>query len=259
MISTVGVFTDARAAQAVRNQLGREGISEDRQILLRPGASEEELEHVPVTTGEQPGMGKVVGGLVGSAMGIGAAAGVIAIPGVGPVTVIGMLGLALLATAAGVKVGDVIDDRLDEGLPVDELFVYEDALRKGRSIVIAIAEDDEEAERARAIMAQLGAETVDAARDQWWIGLRSAEEAAYQGAHPNGSEKVPHWNDEESTYRAGFEAALMKATRGRSYDEVKAVLRERHPEIYLRSAFRRGYERGQEYDRKMRSMNRTVI
>jgi hypothetical protein len=204
-------------------------------------------------------MGKVVGGLVGSAMGIGAAAGVIAIPGVGPVTVVGMLGLALLATAAGVKVGDVIDDRLDEGLPVDELFVYEDALRKGRSVVIALAEDDEEAERARAIMDQLGAETVDAARDQWWIGLRSAEEAAYQGVHADGSDEVPAWNAEESTYRAGFEAALMKATRGRSYDEVKAILRERHPEIYQRSAFRRGYDRGLDYDRKMRSVNRTLI
>ena len=176
MISVVGVFRDHEAAQEVNDLLRAAGIPEDRRILLLPGASEEDMAHVPVTEAEAPVMGKVIGGLVGGALGVGAAAGVAAIPGVGPVTVIGLLGLALLGvggTAAGVKVGDVLDDALYDGLPVDELFVYEDALRKGRSVVIALVESDDEAERARGIIAQAGAETIDAARDQWWIGLRS--------------------------------------------------------------------------------------
>ena len=280
MISTVGVFKDAPSAWAVRDQLTRAGIPEDRQILLMPGASEEELARVPVTEGEQPGMGKVVGGLLGgavglgSAMSIGAAAGIVAIPGVGPVTVLGMLGLALLTlggTAAGLKVGDMIDDRLDEGLPVDELYVYEDALRRGRSVVIALANEDEEAEQARAILTQAGAETVDAARDQWWIGLRSAEEEAYvadqatrdlSATNSDGIEEDVDpterlgWNGEESAYRAGFESALLGVTHGRSYDEMKEFLGRRHPQLYLRPAFRRGYERGQEYDRA-RAVHRT--
>src|SRR5688572_20884885 len=96
MISTVGVFAEAETARKVNDLLAAAGISEDHRILLLPGATEEELAHVPVTGAEAPVMGKVIGGLVGGSLGVGAAAGIAAIPGVGPVTVIGMLGLALL-------------------------------------------------------------------------------------------------------------------------------------------------------------------
>ena len=264
MISIVGVFKDAAAARVVCDKLEQIGIRDEQRILLMPGASENELAHVPVTTAEQPGMGKVMGGIVGGAMGLGAAAGIAAIPGVGPVTIVGILGLALLGiggTAAGVKVGDMMDDKLDEGLPVDELFVYEDALRKGRSVVIALADDDELADRARTIMANSAAETVDAARDEWWVGLRSAEKAAYHGdeiSDAKDSERLD-WDQEESIYRAGFEAALLPTTRGRHFDEVKELLRERHPDLYRSDTFRRGYERGQEHDRSVRSLKRTTI
>jgi len=243
MITAVGVFKDVEAARAAHDQLVRAGIPEDRQILLLPGASQEALAHVPVIEGEQPGMGKVVGGLLGTAMGLGAAMSVVAIPGVGPVTVIGMLGLALFTAggmAAGIKVGDMLDDRMDEGLPVDELYVYEDALRQGRSVVLALATDDEQGEEARAIMDRAGAESIDAARDQWWIGLRSAERAAYPAAD---------WEREEAPYRAGFEAALLGVTRGRSFDEMRDFLARQQPELYARESFRRGYHRGQDYER----------
>ena len=69
-----------------------------------------------------------------------------------------------------------MEEGLAHGLPHDELFVYEDALRQGRTVVIAFADDDDVAERGRQIMSDSGAETVDAARESWWIGLRSAEE-----------------------------------------------------------------------------------
>src|SRR5688572_19960944 len=96
MISVVGVFRDRETARKVHDELDSIGIAEDHRILLLPGASEEDLAHVPVTGAEAPVMGKVIGGLVGGALGVGAAAGIAAIPGVGPVTVVGLLGLALL-------------------------------------------------------------------------------------------------------------------------------------------------------------------
>ena len=253
MISVVGVFRDAPAARNISDQLERIGIHAHRRILLLPGASEEDLAHVPVVSAEQPGMGKVVGGIVGGSLGLGAAAGIAAIPGVGPVTVVGILGLALLGiggTAAGIKVGDKLDDKMDEGLPVDELFVYEDALGKGRSVVIALAEDDEQAQQARAVMTRAKAESIDAARDEWWVGLRSAERLAYHGDQSvEEGPGVSAWERDEPTYRAGFEAALLPATRGRKYEEVKGLLRQGHPDLYDHPAFRRGYERGQEYNR----------
>jgi len=37
----------------------------------------------------------------------------------------------------GAALGDALDEGMTEGLPKDELFIYEDALRQGRSVVIA--------------------------------------------------------------------------------------------------------------------------
>ena len=109
------------------------------------------------------------------------------------------------------------------------------------------------------MLAQAGAESLDAAREQWWVGLRDAEEAAYDA--PDGE-----FSRIESTYRAGFEAALHLQVRGRSYEEARAYLRERYYAIYLEEPFRRGYERGQahqqglleRYKRAMREEERTA-
>jgi hypothetical protein len=49
------------------------------------------------------------------------------------------------------------------GRPRDELFVYEDALRRGHAVVVALVDDDELAARARQTLATTGAETIDAA------------------------------------------------------------------------------------------------
>ena len=86
--------------------------------------------------------------------------------------------------AAGATVGATAGGKVErdsyEGLPEDEIFVYEDALRKGRSVVIALAENDGQASLVRDLLHRDGAESVDAAREQWWIGLRSDEHAATQ-------------------------------------------------------------------------------
>src|ERR1041385_8257693 len=58
------------------------------------------------------------------------------------------------------------------GLPEDELYVYKDALRQGRSVVFVQARDAVEATRARKVLDEADAESIDAARDKWWIGLR---------------------------------------------------------------------------------------
>src|SRR4029434_2882867 len=136
---------------------------------------------------EQPGMGKaigaVVGGVTGAALGpIGLAFVSLLVPGVGAVAAAGLYAAALLGVggaAAGAAVGGTLEDSMSDGLPKDALFVYEDALRRGRTVVIALAKDDEQAEAARTALEEVGAESIDAARKQWWIGLRDAEAEHY--------------------------------------------------------------------------------
>ncbi len=125
-------------------------------------------------------------------------------------------------------------------MPRDEVFVYEDALRRGKTVVIAAAEDEIQAERGRRVLTEAGAETIDAAREQWWLGLRDAEAAQYAAS---GGDFVR----DEARYRRGFEAALSLARDGRTYAQTTEELRARYPNIYDDESFKQGFARGRAY------------
>src|SRR5947209_8264272 len=252
MSTVAGIFNSRADAERAAGRLREAGVTEDRVSLLTPGTTQEQLDEVPTTETEQPGMGAALGGAVGGALGVagglhlGAAASLL-IPGVGPVFAAGLIGAALLGVggaATGAAAGGALEDSMARGLPHDELFVYEDALRRGRSVVIIVAEDEEQANVARGLMSQAGAESIDAAREKWWLGLRDAEEAEYT---VDGGD----FGTDEPTYRRGFEAALHPRARSRSYDEDAARLRECFGDECEEGAFRRGYERGRLYQGEM--------
>jgi hypothetical protein len=250
METIVGIFNslaDAKRGEAILRSLG---IPDARITVLSPHTSEAEIEaHVPTTETEQPGMGSALGGTVGAALGVaggleaGAAAASLLIPGVGPVLAFGLIGAAIFGAggaAAGAVAGDALEKGIAEGVPRDELYVYEDALRRGRSIVIAFADEDQIAENARAALARAGAESVDAARENWWVGLQSAEREHY-------TNQGGDFDADEAKYRLGFEAALHPECRGKSCDDVASNLKKKYGEDSTAPGFRHGYERGQSY------------
>src|SRR5262249_33868208 len=152
----------------------------------------------------------------------------------------GLLAGALLA-AGGAAAGAALEAVLAPGVPRDELFLYEDAVRQGRSVVFVVAESEARADIARRILSQAGAEELDAARERWWLGLRSVEAERY------GADGGDFARD-EARYRLGFEAALGAKTRGRAYDDVVEYLSQQYPDAYRDPTFRRGFERGRAYD-----------
>ncbi|HEV7797946.1 MAG TPA: hypothetical protein VGO73_07315 [Pyrinomonadaceae bacterium] len=250
METVAGIFQlRAQAEEAVR-QLHSLGIPNDRIALLTPGMSEEQIEDaVPVDDTEQPGMGQAMGGTVGGAMGIaggaslGAAAASLLVPGVGPVIAGGILGAAILGaggTAAGIAAGGALEKELESGLPHDELYLYEDALRKGKSVVIAFVDDDAAIYAVQSALVSAGAESIDEARENWWVGLRDVEEAEYQQGGGN-------FKTDEASYRRGFETALK--ARGQSTDQNPAAS---SGDAESDEAFRRGYERGRSYQKNLR-------
>ncbi|MDQ3819947.1 MAG: hypothetical protein M3362_20045 [Acidobacteriota bacterium] len=254
MSTVAGIFQSRADAESAVENLRSAGIAEDRINLLMPGTRDEQVEEsVPTTETEQPGMGSAMGGAVGGALGaaggmtIGATVASLLVPGVGPVLAAGVLGAALFGAggaAAGSLAGGALEDSV-EGLPHDELYIYEDALRQGRSVVIVLADDEAQAEAARGILKQAGAESLDAAREDWWVGLRDAEEEHYavQGGD---------FKKDEAAYRRGFEAAQHPRVRDKGYDEVKGHLLECYGEDCELTAFRSGYDRGQSYQRNLR-------
>jgi outer membrane lipoprotein SlyB len=249
MQTVVGIFTSQAAAEHAAEQLCRLGIAREHIHFLIPGAALHQPELGPTSETEQPGMGPALGSVVGGA--IGASSGMMTatvlsalIPGIGPVTAIGLAALSLLGlvggTVAGAVAGGALEDALANGLPKDELYVYKDALRRGRTVFIVLVEDTDKASAARAALAQAGAESLDAARAQWWIGMRDAEAEAY---HATGED----FARDEEMYRRGFEAALRAETTGKPYQEAVRSFRGADADVCHTAAFRCGYERGRAY------------
>ena len=103
-----GVFkTRTRGENAVQEAL-KAGIPADRITLLTPGTVEQlnkEIQSIPTDTTEQPGMGRAMGALAGGGVGFAGGSLLMAlVPGLGPITALGMLGAAVLG-AAGATIG----------------------------------------------------------------------------------------------------------------------------------------------------------
>ncbi|HET7005744.1 MAG TPA: hypothetical protein VFK65_09650 [Candidatus Binatia bacterium] len=248
MKTATGIFPSRSAAELAMNKLRSLGIPENQLSLLTPGDKNNQHDSLPTTEGEQPGMGKVIGGVVGGALGLsggvplGAAIATLLFPGVGPVLAIGFITAAITGTAGvagGAIAGGALENALTNGLPRDELYLYEDALRQGRTILMFRTEDDGELESGSKILAENGAESIDAAREKWWTGMRDAEAETYDS--PGDFTRV------ESIYRQGFEAALDLPNRSKNYTEALNYLEKHFADICKTREFRAGYDRGHAY------------
>jgi outer membrane lipoprotein SlyB len=245
METVAGIFNSPLEARQAALDLRPVGFENSDISLLLPGSSEAALASLPTEEAEQPGMGRALGSVVGGAVGLagsaplGAALASVILPGIGPVIAIGFAAAALGALVGGAT-GATMEKSMTGGLPKDELFFYEDALKKGKSVVVAIANDEARLASGKAVLMSHGAESIDAARDAWWIGLRDAEATQY-------SESEGDFADAEALYRKGFEAALDYSVRGKHYDEAVPYLRDLYPDIYAQHNFISGYERGRIY------------
>lgn len=246
MEPVVGIFTSRSAAAEAAGQLRQQGWLPENVQLLFPESSDAKVARVPIEDAEQPGVGKALGGVVGGAagaaagLGLGAAVASLFIPGVGAVSAVGLAAAALFGAGGavgGAAAAGALEEEAQAGLPRDELYLYEDALAHDRSIVFALARSGQEADAARRTFEAAGAESLDAARDAWWIGLKDAEKAHYESSGAA-------WAPAEFAYRQGFAAALHPDLRGRTWDEARNLLRERKGDVADKGAFRAGYKRG---------------
>jgi hypothetical protein len=246
MKTIAGIFhsqSDARRAfDELKNSVGFR--DEDLALLAAGTVAQEVSEEVKTSDTEQPGMGTAIGGVVGGAVGL-AAGSVLAgllLPGVGSVLALGLgaAGGGLGGALAGAAGGHALESEMSNGLPKDEIFFYEDALRQGRSLLVANASTDEMVDRAREIMERSGADSIDAAREKWWIGLRETEAEHY-------GRSADERATDEAAYRRGFECALQPYYRGRSLEQSTDDLRRDYPDHCDNETFRRGFARGSLY------------
>jgi hypothetical protein len=242
-----GIFKSENDAETAVTELKNLGIPEKRIGIVRPGNRPERLEAgVPVTDSEDPGMGRAMGAAVGGAMGAagGATAGLavasLVVPGIGPLVAFGMVGAALLGivgAGVGSAVGDNVEEGLGEGIPHEDVYLYEDALRHGHAVVIAYVDDGDQSDNAAKAMHDAGAEDLDTMRENWWQELREGERAHYTGADRD-------FDRDETSYRRGYQAALHPQRRGKAYSDVEDELRTAYANTVLDRPFQDGYERG---------------
>jgi hypothetical protein len=65
-------------------------------------------------------------------------------------------------------------------LPEEEFFVYKDALRQGRNILIVTPNSRQEENLVKEKLLAAGAESIDPARKEKWLGLHDEEKEKYQ-------------------------------------------------------------------------------
>jgi hypothetical protein len=251
----IGVFDNAQTALDVVNELRSLGLSEKEISYVTPKSQGSgTAARVPLSDTEDSGMGQAMGAAVGGAIGaaggatLGLAAASLLVPGVGPVLAFGLLGAALVGAPgaiAGAVIGDSLEENLGEGFPHEDIYVFQDALRHGRSVVLAYAQDTIQGEKAREIMDRAGAIDIDELRENWWRGIRAEESANYQS---DGRD----FKRDELSYRRGFEAAQHPSRAGKSYSTVEADLRKSYSDDELNDPFRCGYDRGSVYCQKLK-------
>ena len=183
MRATCGIFKSRPDAERAAWKLGSTALHWDRIALLVAGDIGKQVQRGHRSAAEQSGVCKALGAVTGSAVGIaggfelGAVASAAA-PGIGPVTSVSFWGaiiLGLAGAAAGVAAGCALDTALTDGRPEAESFVLDDALQNGLSIVLAFTDDGDTTEFVRHVLAAEGAEgaeSVDKARQDWWISQR---------------------------------------------------------------------------------------
>lgn len=248
MKTVAGVFRQARAARDAAVALRRAAFSQNQVSLLYPDSPESAIHAIPTSQTEEPGVGGALGGMLGAAIGLSTGfelgVGLTAlIPGVGPIFMVGVAAAALFGAGGavgGAMLGEAADEKSTEGVPADEIFFYEDALRQGKSLVLVLAKDAAEEKRALNLMEEAGAQSIDAARKDWWLGLRDAQEEHYRALGHN-------FELDQDVYRAGFESALRRECRGKSPEEQSDCLKWWYPDVWNTEGFRRGFERGREY------------
>jgi hypothetical protein len=180
MKNVVGIFSSSSDAERGAARLVGIGVPRSRIRRLTPNTPERQIHSiVPIAETEQPGMGKAIGALLGFVLAATIGIGVIGVlrGGLGQLSPAVLVGAAILGACgafAGAFAGGALENRMSAGLPKDEIYLYEDALRAGRSVVFAFAADNAQEEAAKRALEEAGAESLDAGDESWRVGLSPA-------------------------------------------------------------------------------------
>jgi hypothetical protein len=161
-ISVYGVFHDRDKVRETVEGLKREGFRDNDISVVFPDRDETKnfaMEH-NTKAPEGATAGGVTGAVAGGVLGWLAGAGMIAIPGIGPLLAAGPIVAALAGAGAGGVTGGLVGALVGLGLPELEAKRYETEVKAGRILLAVHCDDPRFASSARTALERAGAKDV---------------------------------------------------------------------------------------------------
>lgn len=162
--TVVGLFRDSTEAQAALHDLESAGFTREHLSLVAYDGSQanSEASSQGSEMGSNTTKGATMGGVAGLLLGLAA----VAIPGIGPVVAAGPIAAALAGAGVGAAAGGILGALADMGIPGHEAKYYQEAIRRGGTLVI-VRTDDQLAEKAQSILDRHGAIDVSQLVSSW--------------------------------------------------------------------------------------------
>ncbi len=145
--NVVGMFDTSADAQAALQDLRSSGFSQDQVSFVANNSSGEYDQYTTDSGGsaaaEGAGAGATTGTVVGGIGGLLAGLGAFAIPGIGPVVGLGVLGATLLGAGIGAAAGGLLGALVGAGIPEEDANIYHEGVRRGGTLLMVHAEDNQ--------------------------------------------------------------------------------------------------------------------
>jgi len=158
--TVIGLFRDLNEARAALHDLESDGFPREQINLVAydgSGAADDVSELGSNTT-----KGAAAGGIAGLLLGLAA----VALPGIGPIVAAGPIAAALAGAGVGAATGGMFGALADMGVPGHEAKYYEEAIRRGGTMLIVSAEG-EMVDKARSLLDRHGALDVHQTATEW--------------------------------------------------------------------------------------------
>jgi hypothetical protein len=179
-----GIYTDRMHAEEAVDSIRAAGFRpEDVSVLLPENVGSKDMGYERHTKApEKATAGAAAVGVVGGALGWLIGAGLLAIPGIGPLMAAGPIMAALAGLGAGAVVGGLGGALIGMGIPEYEAKRYEGRIRSGGALISIHCPDNYTVNRARDILKHTGAEDIASAEEPVVREKRSA--APTESARP---------------------------------------------------------------------------
>jgi hypothetical protein len=215
----------------------------DVSVLISISPGEKDLAVAKATKApEGATAGGSTGAVLGGALGWLAAAGTLAIPGIGPFIAAGPLMALLGGVGVGGMIGGLAGALIGAGTPEYEAKRYEGRIRSGHVLLSVHCDDAERVKAAREVLERTGAEDISSTsesaatlentdRPQIASDFASAHEADFRRDFGmNHADLGPGYETLAPSYEFGFRMARSEHFAGKNFEDVEPELNA----VYLR-------------------------